>query len=210
MPSMTALQHERSLQRDVILNEIQNYQETHNRITVPLAGVQTLLGRIEAYINAESDCNGPKLVDHVEIESEFDELDDEDLMLAESTKPDVTSSCTKRTTPSEFDDGIASKKSKLGSDIESIAIAESILQKTWGFPNFRLKQEHAISRLITGGNAVVIFPTGGGKSLVYQVPALAFNDYDERRGLDVGNGLTLVVSPLIALMKVSVVRLHFV
>ncbi|KAL8779107.1 MAG: hypothetical protein Q9213_007096 [Squamulea squamosa] len=80
-------------------------------------------------------------------------------------------------------------------------LAESILQKTWGFPEFRLKQEQAIARLISGGSTAVVFPTGGGKSLVYQIPALAFDQYDEHCGRSPGKGVTLVVSPLIALMK---------
>lgn len=80
-------------------------------------------------------------------------------------------------------------------------LARKILKETWGYPSFRLKQEEAISRLIHGGSAVVVFPTGGGKSLVYQVPALAFDDYEAAMNGSTQNGLTVVVSPLIALMK---------
>ena len=83
----------------------------------------------------------------------------------------------------------------------SSPLARKVLRDIWGYPRFRLKQEEAISRLIHGGSAVVVFPTGGGKSLVYQVPALAFDRYDEENGQGKG-GVTLVVSPLIALMKV--------
>lgn len=83
------------------------------------------------------------------------------------------------------------------------ALARKILAETWGYPAFRLRQEEAISRLIHGGSAVVVFPTGGGKSLVYQVPALAFDEYEMEAGSPTkGGGLTVVVSPLIALMKV--------
>jgi len=48
-------------------------------------------------------------------------------------------------------------------------LARKVLNTNFGLPAFRLKQEAAISRLIAGGNATVIFPTGGGKSLCYQV-----------------------------------------
>ena len=72
-----------------------------------------------------------------------------------------------------------------------------------GFPKFRLNQEAAIARLLEGGSAAVVFPAGGGKSLVYQIPALAFDEYDELSGRPPGGGVTLVVSPLIALMKVN-------
>lgn len=81
-------------------------------------------------------------------------------------------------------------------------LARRILKETWGYPSFRLRQEEAISRLIHGGSAVVVFPTGGGKSLVYQVPALAFGEHEAAMGGTIQSGLTLVVSPLIALMKV--------
>lgn len=56
--------------------------------------------------------------------------------------------------------------------------------------------------MITGGSAAVIFPARGGKSLFYQIRALAFDDYDELCGRTPGKGINLVVSPLIALMKV--------
>ena len=83
----------------------------------------------------------------------------------------------------------------------SSPLAREILRDIWGYPRFRLKQEEAISRVINGGSAVVVFPTGGGKSLVYQIPALAFDRYDEDNGQEKG-GVTFVISPLIALMKV--------
>lgn len=75
------------------------------------------------------------------------------------------------------------------------------MKEHWGYPGFRLEQEAVISRLIAGGSASAVFPTGSGKSLLYQVPALAFDQLNEESK---GNppGLTLVISPLIALMKV--------
>ncbi|KAI5795623.1 P-loop containing nucleoside triphosphate hydrolase protein [Geopyxis carbonaria] len=87
----------------------------------------------------------------------------------------------------------------LAIDPRAAPLAREILKDVWGYPEFRLKQEAAIVRLLSGGSAVVVFPTGGGKSLVYQVPALAFEKLDDEAGRP--PGVTLVVSPLIALMK---------
>lgn len=64
-----------------------------------------------------------------------------------------------------------------------------ILRERFGHEDFRGLQEPVIARLLGGGHALVIAPTGSGKSLCYQVPALALP------------GLTVVISPLIALMK---------
>jgi len=64
-----------------------------------------------------------------------------------------------------------------------------ILSSVFGYPAFRGQQEAVIRHLIGGGDALVLMPTGGGKSLCYQIPAL------------VRPGLAVVVSPLIALMK---------
>jgi ATP-dependent DNA helicase RecQ len=67
-----------------------------------------------------------------------------------------------------------------------------ILQEVFGYPAFRGQQQAIIERMGAGGDALVLMPTGGGKSLCYQVPAIARH----RAGL----GVTVVVSPLIALM----------
>lgn len=76
------------------------------------------------------------------------------------------------------------------------------LKRDFGLEAFRLKQEQVVGRILAGGSAVVVFPTGGGKSLCYQVPALVFSEEDELAGTKRGDhGITLVVSPLIALMK---------
>ncbi len=64
-----------------------------------------------------------------------------------------------------------------------------LLKDRFGFSEFKPGQEDAIGHLLAGRSAAAVFPTGGGKSLCYQIPALLLP------------GLTLVVSPLIALMK---------
>ena len=63
------------------------------------------------------------------------------------------------------------------------------LNKYFGFDSFKGEQEKVIANLLEGNNTFVIMPTGGGKSLCYQLPAL------------ISNGTAIVVSPLIALMK---------
>ncbi len=67
-----------------------------------------------------------------------------------------------------------------------------ILQEVFGYAAFRGQQAAVVDQVASGGDALVLMPTGGGKSLCYQVPAISRH----RRGL----GVTVVVSPLIALM----------
>jgi len=71
-----------------------------------------------------------------------------------------------------------------------------ILQHTFGYPAFRSPQESIIECLCQGDDALVVMPTGGGKSLCYQIPALA------------QEGVGIVVSPLIALMEDQVSALR--
>ena len=73
--------------------------------------------------------------------------------------------------------------------------AQSILENIFGYQSFRCGQQEVIECAVTGKDSLVILPTGGGKSLCYQIPAL------------VRNGLTLVISPLISLMKDQVDQL---
>ncbi|WP_332814279.1 DNA helicase RecQ [Ramlibacter sp.] len=78
--------------------------------------------------------------------------------------------------------------------------ALSILQQVFGYPQFRGPQAGIVAHVIGGGDALVLMPTGGGKSLCYQIPAIA-----RQRA---GQGVTIVVSPLIALMHDQVGALH--
>ena len=73
--------------------------------------------------------------------------------------------------------------------------AEKILQKYWGYPNFRKPQDQIVEAALRGEDCLALLPTGGGKSICYQIPAL------------MKPGLTLVISPLISLMQDQVDQL---
>ena len=75
-----------------------------------------------------------------------------------------------------------------------------MLQDVFGYEQFRGPQQAIVEHVIGGGDALVLMPTGGGKSLCYQVPAIV----RQRQG----KGVTIVVSPLIALMHDQVGALH--
>jgi ATP-dependent DNA helicase RecQ len=71
-----------------------------------------------------------------------------------------------------------------------------VLRRVFGFPDFRGLQADAVNQVVGGGDALVLMPTGGGKSVCYQVPAL------------VRHGVAVVISPLIALMDDQVAALR--
>lgn len=73
--------------------------------------------------------------------------------------------------------------------------ARAVLQSIWGYPEFRAGQGDAVRAVLQGEDTLVLFPTGGGKSLCFQVPAMVLE------------GVTLVISPLIALMQDQVEQL---
>ncbi|GAB5540122.1 MAG: ATP-dependent DNA helicase RecQ [Salibacteraceae bacterium] len=77
-----------------------------------------------------------------------------------------------------------------------MSTATEILKEYWGFDSFRSKQEAIIDSVISGKDTLALLPTGGGKSICFQVPAM------------MNEGICLVVSPLIALMKDQVEQLH--
>jgi len=74
--------------------------------------------------------------------------------------------------------------------------ARAVLKRTFGYADFLPRQAEVIRHVLQGGDALVVMPTGGGKSLCYQLPAL------------LREGLTVVVSPLIALMQDQVDQLR--
>src|SRR5215472_12021247 len=75
----------------------------------------------------------------------------------------------------------------------SASVARDVLAEVFGYGQFRGPQEEIVDHVAAGGDALVLMPTGGGKSLCYQVPAIVRHR--------AGHGVAVVVSPLIALMQ---------
>ena len=79
---------------------------------------------------------------------------------------------------------------------ETITQYKSILKKYWGYDDFRGPQQAVLDHIQGGNNTLAILPTGGGKSICYQIPAVTMD------------GIGVVVSPLISLMKDQVESLR--
>src|SRR5512144_511730 len=71
-----------------------------------------------------------------------------------------------------------------------------ILREHWGYTSFRPRQERIVNAIVGGNDVAVIMPTGGGKSLCYQLPAVVLE------------GTCVVISPLLALMHDQVAQLR--
>jgi len=74
--------------------------------------------------------------------------------------------------------------------------ARTLLRQTFGFADFHPRQAEVIAAILAGHDALVLMPTGGGKSLCYQIPSLLLN------------GTGIIISPLIALMQNQVLALR--
>ena len=79
---------------------------------------------------------------------------------------------------------------------KSVHTALQILKEYWGYDSFRLKQEEIVNKAVENRDVLAVLPTGGGKSVCFQVPAL------------MSEGIALVITPLIALMKDQVQNLN--
>ncbi|MEO6017362.1 MAG: DNA helicase RecQ [Polaromonas sp.] len=86
------------------------------------------------------------------------------------------------------------------SDLSLLSTPLDILGEVFGYQQFRGPQAAIVDHVVQGGDALVLMPTGGGKSLCYQIPAIARQN--------AGHGVTIVISPLIALMHDQVGALH--
>ncbi|ESU09802.1 hypothetical protein FGSG_03419 [Fusarium graminearum PH-1] len=142
----------------------------------------------------------------------FDDVDEDDLIFDGVEESDLIEKTPGKHSRGKENDNVPVKKARHGSisttngqlgETQRLQIAQRILADNFRYKSFRHEQEAAISRILNGDNALVVFPTGAGKSLCYQIPAIAFPEMDkvtkERHADD--SGITIVVSPLIALMK---------
>ncbi|KAI1211151.1 ATP-dependent DNA helicase [Annulohypoxylon truncatum] len=142
--------------------------------------------------------------------SDYDSGDE----LLESIDADALVTGTKRSRSPDDDHSTRETKLAKRSEVQDLRsegsgddflgdLSRNILKETFGFDDFRHEQFSAIKSILRGENVLVVFPTGAGKSLCYQIPAIAFEKIDAAKNDrdDIGSGITIVVSPLIALMK---------
>jgi len=94
----------------------------------------------------------------------------------------------------------AIESSSCGAELAGSHSPIQVLREIFGYPAFRGAQAQIVAHVVDGGDALVLMPTGGGKSLCYQVPAIVRHR--------AGQGVAVVVSPLIALMQDQVGALH--
>ncbi|KIM80981.1 hypothetical protein PILCRDRAFT_509928 [Piloderma croceum F 1598] len=99
--------------------------------------------------------------------------------------------------PNLGDTGTEVKPQKLRRASNGIVDCDHVLKHTFGYSEYRGKQKAIVEAAVSGADVLVLAPTGMGKSICFQVPALA----DKR-------GITIVVSPLLALMKNQVTSLR--
>ncbi|KAI1843782.1 hypothetical protein JX266_010041 [Neoarthrinium moseri] len=136
----------------------------------------------------------------------MDDYDSGDDLLAD-VQFDGLTGAAKRSAEDAEDNSHLTKRPKVDGPAESnstqVETARSILRQKFGYDGFRHEQEKAIEAVLQGNNTLVVFPTGAGKSLCYQIPAIAFEEMDRQNDekRQFGAGITIVVSPLIALMK---------
>ncbi|KAM4058367.1 DEAD/DEAH box helicase [Hirsutella rhossiliensis] len=124
----------------------------------------------------------------------FDNIDNQDLLPSQKRR---------RHDQDGHDDTASGATKRQRRDASHAALARRILTDKFGYHSFNHQQEAVIGRVLAGENTLVIFPTGAGKSLCYQIPAIAFEELDTTDGSRAPgqSGISIVVSPLIALMK---------
>lgn len=84
----------------------------------------------------------------------------------------------------------------------TVDLVHKILRERFGYESFRGPQEQIVQRVMNGGHALVLMPTGGGKSLCFQIPALALIEQAKPSASDATMPpIAIVISPLVALMK---------